>query len=375
MKHIFFQTQHPAKWDDSYVLTYSGCRGSIPELQQKSVVMATKSWAYLSIVLLFALGFILYGISKHSRTLYQKSSEQVNHLLHLAAREKRTSFDTVANNFNRIVQAETQEHIFNCTNIHHILIQDRLGTGKSKQGFLGEYKGSSVVVKMATSQQKEVKECMDKIGGLRAEVMLRKRCHGFPHMKMLKEILLHHELMHHSIARLLGYCVRSEELDSLDLTEHGVISVYEYGENFTDTNLTLRPWPERLRYAVGLAAFIRYLESSPLGSVRYTEFRLSHFRLIAQDIKVIDISSFVNSEYNCDLNNNCPYGIICKRGICPGYNAKYNMDMFYKQFFSRVIMKGPIPDAIKKKLEKLSENIQNLKINENELVAALLELA
>jgi hypothetical protein len=30
--------------------------------------------------------------------------------------------------------------------------------------------------------------------------------------------------------KLLGYCVRSEESDSTDLSEHGVTAVYEYGK-------------------------------------------------------------------------------------------------------------------------------------------------
>lgn len=338
--------------------------------------MAARIIGILTPMLLIGLGFFVYGIRKYSNIVQEKtSSKNINALLRLATNEKQNSVDTVTNNYNRIAQAETQEHIFNCTNIHLISIHGRLGTGKSKQGFLGEYHGSSVVVKMTTNQQIEVKECIDKIGGQTASTMMVKRCHGFPHLKVLKEILLHHELMHPSLARLLGFCVRSEELNSLDLSEHGMISVFEFGENFTEVTLTQRPWSERLRYAVGIAAFIRYLENSPLGPVRYTDFRLSHFRLFGNDLKAIDISSFENSDYNCDLNNVCPYGIICMNGVCSGYNAKYNMDMFYKEFFSRIIMKGSIPDKIERRLEILSNNIQSLKINGDELVRRLLELA
>lgn len=69
----------------------------------------------------------------------------------------------------------------------------------------------------------------------------RQRCYTPPTARLMKEILLSQQLQHHNLATLLGYCVRSEESDSTDISEHGVISVYELGSRFVLDNLQVRP--------------------------------------------------------------------------------------------------------------------------------------
>lgn len=65
----------------------------------------------------------------------------------------------------------------------------------------------------------------------------RQRCYTYPTARLMKEILLSEQLQHRNLVTLLGYCLRSEESDSTDISEHGVISVYELGSRFVLDNL------------------------------------------------------------------------------------------------------------------------------------------
>jgi protein kinase domain-containing protein len=53
----------------------------------------------------------------------------------------------------------------------------------------------------------------------------------------MKEIILLEQMDHPGFIKLLGYCVRSEESDSTDLSEHGVTAVYEYGKRLNVESL------------------------------------------------------------------------------------------------------------------------------------------
>ena len=121
-----------------------------------------------------------------------------------------------------------RNHMFNCTNIHMIEIESKIGHGVSKQTFKGNYKGLPVAVKMVTRNQKDVRTCINAINvSDHNSAEQRSRCFVFPTMKLMKEILLLEQLDHPGFVPLLGYCVRSEESDTRDLSERGVISVFE----------------------------------------------------------------------------------------------------------------------------------------------------
>ena len=73
---------------------------------------------------------------------------------------------------------------------------------------------------------------------------------------------------------MLGYCVRSEETTSTALAEHGVVAVHEYMERFYTTGVTAWEWAERLQAAIEMADLLDYLEHSPLGSLRISDFKV-----------------------------------------------------------------------------------------------------
>lgn len=189
----------------------------------------------------------------------------------------------------------------NCSSISQMKIRSKAGHGVSKQTFVADFRGTQVAIKMVTRHIHEVRACLEKLKrpkfALRApldyaqvepvkslypknadqnsrrnvyedlnvhhrrtvskrgssqESLLslpspkdlpviapneRQRCYTFPTARLMKEILLSMQLHHRNLVTLLGFCVRSEESDSTDISEHGVISVYELGTRFVLDNL------------------------------------------------------------------------------------------------------------------------------------------
>jgi len=154
----------------------------------------------------------------------------------------------------------------------------------------------------------------------------RQRCFIPANMKLMKEILLLHQLRHRGIMPLLGYCVRSEETESTSLQDHGVLAVYEYGTHFYATSMSDWPLDRRLDMAIQLADLAVYLRRSPLGSLRVADFKQTHFLLLdrGRRIAMTDLDDVTSAELSCgnsrvtDSNSStqppvtqtsCPYGL------------------------------------------------------------------
>ena len=88
-------------------------------------------------------------------------------------------------------------------------------------------------------------------------------CNVFPHNKLYKEILLHQQLRHPNIASLLGFCLRGEEVEGIDLETHGVVAVYELGETVLSSTLIAMPGEEPRSIAHRLAQLDIVLSSTP----------------------------------------------------------------------------------------------------------------
>ncbi|KAH3807221.1 hypothetical protein DPMN_135556 [Dreissena polymorpha] len=70
-----------------------------------------------------------------------------------------------------------------------------------------------VAVKMVTRHQREVRHCIEKLNHSDTEFLShRAKCFMFSNMKLMKEILMLEQLSHPGFIKLLGYCVRNEEI-------------------------------------------------------------------------------------------------------------------------------------------------------------------
>ncbi|CAI9737121.1 extracellular tyrosine-protein kinase PKDCC-like [Octopus vulgaris] len=288
-----------------------------------------------------------------------------------------------------------REYIFNCSNIHDIKIVRKVGHGVSKQTYLGTFRGMKVAVKMVTRHVSDIQSCLKRFkeqGDNTNSMKIREKCFVFPTMKLMKEILLLEQLSHPNLIKLLGFCVRSEETDTTDLSEHGIIAVHEFGEHFMIDNLRILPWQTRLKHARQLVSLLQYLENSPIGSLRISDFKETHFLLVNNDrIKMIDMDDIHNIEPKCSsynrptvgmiakdmqaqlgrVENECEYSLPCRMALCLGFNAKFNLDRANALFFKRLLFPTSFPSNITRRLEELNVELDTLSISTSDLLHEL----
>ena len=304
-------------------------------------------------------------------------TEKINHMPYFSMENIATSPHVViSSNLSEMTIAKAK-FLFDCTNIHKIKIKKKVGHGVSKQTFLGEYKGMHVAVKMVTRHLSEVRTCLDNLKR-QAKYTAKEKgvCYLMPTMKLMKEILFLEQLDHPQLVKLLGYCVRSEESDSTDISEHGVVAVYEFGHRFVIDSLQILPWQKKLEHAINMAVLLDYLEFSPLGSLVLPDFKEGHFLLVNSSLKVIDMDDVNNLEPPCgsyDVSRNalhqtgCEFGLRCRQAMCIGFNAKINLKNMNRLIFKRLLYPMTFPDKMVQELGQINAKLDSLSITAKEL--------
>ena len=252
------------------------------------------------------------------------------------------------------------KHFFNCSNINDIQYSGRVGSGYSKQAYMGYYRSQYVVVKTTSSMSRDVQVCLRRLRTQNKKLNIKEsnekllwQCVLLPHMKLLKEILFMEQLHHPNIVPLLGYCVRNEQPGEsrASLQDNGAVAVYEYGEDFTIGAIRRLPVYRRLVVCIELADLMHYLQFSPLGSLLFADFKSSHFILVRHHVMLLDFDDVNNVEPRCGKADDivikagnssddeadaardavdtppesCRYGVACHHGQCVGVNALHNL--------------------------------------------------
>lgn len=261
---------------------------------------------------------------------------------------------------------------FNCSTIPLIQVGRKLGFGVTKAGFMGTYNGTSVVVKVFSPNLADVIECrrqlvLNKI----ATHAMQDRCSKYTQMKIIREILVLHELRHKNIANLLGYCVKGDSLADSDVNLKSVVSVVEYGVPLRQTVTTIR-WEKSLQYAKDVALLLKYLQESPLGSVFVHSSMLTHMVSVDGTVKMIDMDRTDNTDVECRPNRTCKYDIPCetKTWRCPGYNAKNAMDVIHK-VTDPLLRSEKFPERLRSHISEVLLKINKLEFSTYDLVQAL----
>ncbi|CAG2234160.1 PKDCC [Mytilus edulis] len=276
------------------------------------------------------------------------------------------------------------KYIFNCTNIHKIdLHKYNVGGGRSKTVDIGTFQGQMVVVKRISTIKRKV------IGNTYRQLLF------------MKEILLGEQLEHPGLISMMGFCFKHLYEDSYKKSQlhSGISAVYEYGEEFNITDLTLTT-DERLSHALDLATLLLYLHTSPLGSLVIGDFNKNHFLMVNNKIKLIDYDYMHNIEYPCVLSQNstlikkCPFQLTCQQldtrelansslkslcnnendcnlGECREYNLRTNIQNIHKTFLKYLLKPKFFNPVIQKMLSELTLHLIQRDISIGNLVNQL----
>lgn len=285
------------------------------------------------------------GFSSETR---ERESENI-HILSTQLPHKRASPSRVApmQSIEDVFLRE-QKYMFNCGNINEITILKRLYSGTSKQVYIGQYRNKFVVVKVVSTLSADLSLCFHefKEHGFDPEES-SSNCIGHSNSKLLKEILLLHQLSHQNLAKLLGYCVRGSDLEPLDPKAHGAISVFEYGDALQVEQLTSLPWKQKVRHAKEIASLLTYFQKSPIGSVLIKDFKLGHIVSSDSHMRLIDLDGYQAGPVTCD-------GVSCDDSY-----AYKNVKTTWPTVFKYLLVPDNFPENLKLDVIELGGRLEN----------------
>lgn len=299
----------------------------------------------------------------------QRTSEANSPRYDMDNTSTQTGVHSTASEDQRAKYISDAHYPFNCENIGRIKISGRLGNGISKLGLLGSYQGQMVVLKMSVRQGYEVRRCIASFN----DSQMNNRCHNYPGMKIMKEIMFMHEVSDQYIAPLLGYCLHGNVTLENGRSVRGLVSVFKYGKQLTREHLSAVHWKIKLKYANDIAKILHYLENSPLGNLRYPDFKITHFVIIKSTLMLIDLDMASNREKGCNDVAPCPYDLLCNRttSTCDGYNKKFNLRKFRVVFGNLALKPDLYPAYIAPKIERLNSSLTAFSIDVLELINTL----
>lgn len=267
---------------------------------------------------------------------------------------------------------DDKDIFFDCTNIDLIGIVDEMEQSDNEQIFLGEYQGSSYIVKMVTSRTNAVSQCLSRVKeNTFTTDALKEKCYGHAIMNNMKEILIHHEIWHSNISPLVGYCVRNKNFYTSDLKYHGVISVFQSGEEISVATKSAQSWQERLQHAHELSLLLLYLENSPIGSILYPNMNISDFQMIDGKLKLRNMGGVMASEPLCQNGILCEGGAICFQGKCAGFNAQSNLLNMCENLIIPLLSDAVFPANITNIITAIKSDLENRLLNAPSLVNVL----
>lgn len=280
-------------------------------------------------------------------------------------------------NMEKYREEPDQRQLFDCGNIQRLELGDQIGQGVTKKVYLATYESQTFAVKMATKDVKDITDCIvsQKTHGV-FHYLNSLVCFDYTSRKILTEILLLHQIYHPSFARLVGYCFKSHEVRTNVISEHGVVSVFEYGKVVTTEMLNNLTWQERMKHAYQLADLLHYAEDSPVGPLLFPDLKLSHLIDVAPRFKLIDLDGIINHEPSCDIRQErqCRYDVPCVHGYCKGYNAKLNMELFVNKILTPMFAEARLPAEIKPGVYRLLDLLQRLELDAAGVKRAFKEL-
>lgn len=261
--------------------------------------------------------------------------------------------------------SEQTGFLLGCHNLHEIKIRNSsLGTGVNKKAYLGDYRGRRVALKMATPDNWNSQgECIE-------EQLLNKstgECSRFGNMKLMQDILLSQQLGHPNLIKLLGYCARSDVTLTKTVGEHGLIAIYEYGDQLDRDIIKSWSLQRRINSAINLLELLIYMEHSPIGNVNLRDLKPAHIFIVEGVMKMTDLDDATTIEHGCqDPQDTCNYGVPCIDGRCRGSNTNNNLRRLSWSLFP--VFFSPAEEAAIAELGNIHNEFRNYKSNAEQYI-------
>lgn len=217
--------------------------------------------------------------------------------------------------------------LINCSSIQEVSDLRFVASGWTKAVFKGKFNGLNVAVKVVNSYGHDIQQCQ--------KLYETTICMENAEMKILKEIILLHELAHNNVIKVLGFCIP----DNFGT----VVLVTELGDSLDLVHLLQISWEDRLRLVLGMAHLLHYLANSPLGSLSMNDFRRQQFVIVNGELKLSDVDDLGIGEPHCVNDESCgnispstvsqgrrvvsqSLGVFrCINFHCVGHNSRHNV--------------------------------------------------
>ena len=298
-----------------------------------------------------------------------KESSIADTIVHAARKQVAVTMETRNETISSHKSTSQHAHYpINCSNIHKVVLGEKLGQGRYRVTYSGVFNGQDVAVKIVTPAVAYVKNCilvkekakLSKLPNARYE----EDCFKKPNMLMLKEIGFLGELDHSGIIKLFGFCERNETSPyNPNPINHGIVSVFERASSKLKVeHMQAMSLETRLQTALQLTDLLNYMQNSPLGSLVHNDMHTSNYMIFQGQMKISDLDAMSTSEVQCRKEMEpCLFNITCQNGMCVGENAATNMnkatEVFFKQLLSCSNNCGNVENEIKTLYNNMTEKV------------------
>ncbi|XP_041353612.1 extracellular tyrosine-protein kinase PKDCC-like [Gigantopelta aegis] len=262
------------------------------------------------------------------------------------------------------------DNLLDCDHIDNITDQKYIASGWTKAVFKGMYKGRPVAIKTVDAGGQDIKSCMEKMVSF-------EECYQRASHKIIKEILVLQALPHENVIKVIGFCVPKQRYNGDSNT--AVVMVTELGETIDLIKLLQMSWEDRLRISYDVTRLLRFLSSSPLGSISMNDFRRQQFVLVSGQLKLSDVDDVGFGEPSCADDTNCivhfssanfTKRMACIEGKCMGYNEQRNLFNAGRHFTTFLLPHGA-PVLLRPHIDQLVEAYEQLTMDSVQLVSRL----
>ncbi|XP_052242252.1 uncharacterized protein LOC127852330 isoform X2 [Dreissena polymorpha] len=200
------------------------------------------------------------------------------------------------------------------------------------------------------------------------------RCSFMANYKLLKELVLLALLENPALVQLKGFCLRGDAID-LRVNKRGIVLVTEAGTQLETGMIMHLPWATKLKMLLQLYELLRYLDTSPAGSLGFEALQLHDFVLVENSLRLVDLDNLRVGEPACTTDVQCQdasldvVSIKCQQNTCQGYNSRVNMELVRSVVVEPMLQ--TFPSSVRQEVQNFLSDLQRKKLSVKDCVTWL----